>query len=227
MSGRAVLRDNNAVTESAESNGRLVEELAEILRERILCGRYGPGTRLARDTLADELGASASAVDQALRVVGSEGLAVWEGPGRGVQVATGRLPILLSAYRLREMIDGLAARLAAMNRGRGLEAQLGAAIAEQHRAEVSSDRWAATQADIALHAAILQASDDPMLIARIPLVRATVRGAGAAGACPVPRVAEQHQAIVSAIVGRDPDSAERAARAHVQSVAVAVLGAAS
>jgi DNA-binding GntR family transcriptional regulator len=215
------------VTAPAASNGRLVEELAEILRERILCGRYLPGTKLARERLAHELGASSGAVDQALHVVSTEGLAVWTGPGRGVQVATGKLPILLSAYRLREMIDGLAARLAAMDRGGGLQAKLGAAVAEQQRAEASSDRWGATQADIAMHVAILQASEDPLLIARIPLVRATVRGAGAVGACPVPRVAEQHEAIMSAIVGRDPDAAEHAARAHVQSVAVAVLGAAS
>ncbi len=91
---------------------RLVDEVAAELRERIYAGGYAPGTKLRQEEIADDLQVSRTPLREALRVLQSEGLVVNE-PGRGVRVVMADLTRFLAAYRLREVVDGLAARLAA------------------------------------------------------------------------------------------------------------------
>ncbi|GAA3853175.1 GntR family transcriptional regulator [Saccharothrix violaceirubra] len=58
----------------------------EVLRDRIVGGRYGPGSRLVFDRIARELGVSPVPVREAVRRLQAEGWVVFE-PNVGAQVA--------------------------------------------------------------------------------------------------------------------------------------------
>src|SRR5262249_33101185 len=91
---------------------RLVDDAVEALRKAILDGRFLPGARLRQTDLADQLAISRTPIREALVRLQQEGL-VDLLPGGGVRVKLLELDEAVELYDLREMLDGLAARLAA------------------------------------------------------------------------------------------------------------------
>jgi GntR family transcriptional regulator of vanillate catabolism len=79
------------------------------IREMILRGQLGPGTRLAEAPLAEQLGMSRTPVRQALPVLAQEGL-LDEHETRGYIVRGFSSADILDAIDLRGLIEGLAAR---------------------------------------------------------------------------------------------------------------------
>lgn len=84
------------------------------LRERILRQELQPGTQLREQRLAEEFGVSRSAVRAALIALESRNL-VERIPNRGAVVATLGAEQMLAIYDVFELLEGLAARLAAQN----------------------------------------------------------------------------------------------------------------
>ena len=70
------------------SRVRLVDEVAQELRERIYAGTYEAGMQLRQEQLAEELQVSRTPLREALRLLEREGL-VAAFPGRGVRVVSG------------------------------------------------------------------------------------------------------------------------------------------
>jgi DNA-binding GntR family transcriptional regulator len=89
---------------------RLVDEVAEQLRDKIYAGEYVPGDHLRQEHLAATLEVSRTPLREALRVLERDKLLTVL-PGGRIQVANADLPNLLAAYELREVVDGLAASL--------------------------------------------------------------------------------------------------------------------
>lgn len=195
---------------------RLVDEVAEELRQRIYTHRHPPGSKLHQEPLAAELGVSRTPLKEALRVLEAEGL-VTVSPRGGVQVMSPTVETLLAAYELREVIDGLAARLAATARGSTLEVD--GFLAEQAACLRAWDGAAWTLSNVAFHGAILEASNNEYVAGQTSIVRLTAQvfvpvarlePSRAAGAL------REHVAIADAIRRGDPEQAERLARAHVR-----------
>src|SRR5947209_11558194 len=136
---------------------RLVDEVAEQLRAKIYAGEYVPGDRLRQEHLAATLEVSRTPLREALRVLERDKLLTVL-PGGRIQVATSDVPSLLAAYELREVVDGLAARLAARRRPAGLPDQLAHLIeAQQHvLADWHPSSW--IRANVAFHRLILEES---------------------------------------------------------------------
>jgi len=84
----------------------------EALREQIGSGDLGPGTWLREHTLATSLGLSRTPVREALRLLAAEG-AVELVHNRGARVVSWTPEDIDEAYRLRAMIEGYGAGLAA------------------------------------------------------------------------------------------------------------------
>lgn len=196
----------------------LVDELAALLRERIYTRRYPTGAWLRQEQLSAELGVSRTPLREALRVLEQDGL-VQVVPGQGARVVTGDLPTLLAAYELRAVVDGLAARLAAMSgpsrsRVRGLRS-----VIDQQRAAI--DPWipeAYTQANVAFHEDIVHLSGNEFVIAQTPILKMTAQVfAPVALVEPLSaqRAIREHSAITDAIESGDGADAERLARAHI------------
>jgi DNA-binding GntR family transcriptional regulator len=200
------------------SRVRLVDEISELLRERILGGHYAPGAPLRQEQLAAELNVSRTPLREAFRILESEGLISVTGAGRA-QVVAGDLTRLLSAYAVREVLDGLASRLAA-ERGAdaALTRKLDATVAAQRRAlkPWRPDRY--TAENVAFHRAIWEFADNEFLTAELPIVAMTSQVF-----MPVElmvfdrakRAVEEHVAIARAIRSGDALESERVARRHI------------
>jgi DNA-binding GntR family transcriptional regulator len=82
------------------------------LREMILSGELAPGARLVESSLAELCGVSRTPVREALKRLQDANLVVAD-PMRGLVVRTADPDEVEDVYLVREVLDGLAARLAA------------------------------------------------------------------------------------------------------------------
>jgi DNA-binding GntR family transcriptional regulator len=200
------------------ARSRLVDEVAEVLRDRIYAGTYPAGARLRQEQLAADLQVSRTPLREALRLLEREGLVRHE-PGRGARVLSIDLASLLDAYAAREMLDGLAARLAA-GRARSADiADLRANIDSQRAALEASDTGSYTEANVAFHTEILDLADNDFIAGQVTLIPITAQVFTPATRLAANRAWEalaEHERIVDAIERSDPDAAEAEARAHIR-----------
>ena len=195
------------MTEQFEWQGRvrLVDEVAQVLRQRIYSGHYPPGEMLRQVQLAADLKVSRTPLREALKMLQSEGL-VEADSVRGVCVAKADHRRLLDAYAMREMLDALAARQAA-ERGSATPTAL---------TPWSPANYA--QSNVEFHAAIMKLADNEFLDAQMALVRKTSQVFAPAVLISSERARpaiEEHRRIAAAIAAGDADAAEQAARSHI------------
>jgi len=197
-------------------DGSLVDEIADVLRERIIEGRYAVDAPLSQRALAEELSVARGVVGEALRMLRREGLVEVGRGGEALRVKAADRPVFLSAYEVREVIDGLAARLAAAHAAPAIRRRCAAALEAQRGALGSGDRLAYMRANVAFHAVIIDRSGNPLLRKHMWLVRSTSRSAGLLGDARMGQAITEHEAILAAVGDGDLEQAERAARAHVR-----------
>jgi DNA-binding GntR family transcriptional regulator len=89
-------------------------DVRQILRERIARQELLPGSKLLEQDLSREFGISRARVRDALGVLEQRGL-VKRIPNRGAVVARLELTEVFELYEVREMLEGLCARLATQN----------------------------------------------------------------------------------------------------------------
>jgi DNA-binding GntR family transcriptional regulator len=184
------------------------------LRERILSNELAPGTRLNQATLADELGVSRIPVRDALHQLAAEGLVLLRGRA-GATVVELSIADLEELYELREAVEPLASRLAAVNVGR---AQLLRMAEWAQTMEHTSDPEVWARANHAFHALVYEQSGRPRMVALIANLRQQIdRYQRLHLAVPQRReqLVEEHRAIFQAASSRDPKAVEEATRAHL------------
>lgn len=200
------------------SRVRLVDEVFQVLRERIYTGRYTPGESLPQVKIAAELSISRTPLREAFRMLEREGL-VTVGSNGTVSVISGDRQKLLDAYELREVIDGVAARLTAQRANRRVLERLEPILEEQRAAldPWKPDRY--TEANVAFHLAIFELADNPFVIGQLPLVRITAQVFSPTALLSKERVfsaIEEHGAILEAIKSENAVLAETLARNHIR-----------
>ncbi len=89
-------------------------EVLDVLRQRIVEGEYLPGSKLVENDLAQEFGISRQMARELLQDLESRGL-VQKEPNKGATIRRIDLKTLFEIMELREVIEGLAARLATEN----------------------------------------------------------------------------------------------------------------
>jgi DNA-binding GntR family transcriptional regulator len=201
------------------SRVRLVDEVAAELRERIYSGDYPLGAPLRQEELAEDLQISRTPLREAIRVLENEGLLHSE-PNRTVRVVSADLDNFLAAYQLREVLDGLAARLAAGSADRAGREALAEIIERQQAAIDPWDDAAYTNTNVEFHTAVIDLADNQYLRSQLPIVRMTSQVFGPVKLLGPERAAqavEQHRAIAAAIAAGDGEAAERLGRAHIRS----------
>jgi DNA-binding GntR family transcriptional regulator len=99
-------------------NQTLPEKIAAMLAERIVDGRYPPGSRLVEAGLSQEFGSSHGPVRDALRLLQSAGL-VTILPYRGAVVSDVSVREIRELYQVRAALVGLRARWIAEDPQRG------------------------------------------------------------------------------------------------------------
>lgn len=154
------------------SRTRLIDEIAQVLRERIYSGRYVPGEALRQVQIAAELKVSRTPLREALRMLEMEGILKAD-VGGGVRVIRADYRRLIDAYLLREVIDALAARLATERQKPAAVSRLHALIAVQRQAVQPWVPDAYTKANVEFHAAIIEMAQNEFLTGQLPIVRMT------------------------------------------------------
>jgi DNA-binding GntR family transcriptional regulator len=200
------------------SRVRLVDEVFQVLRERIYTRRYTPGESLPQVKIAAELNISRTPLREAFRMLEKEGLVTVTSSGT-VRVVNVDLRSLLHAYELREVVDGLAARLAAERGGAQAETRLQPLLASQRTALEPWLPQKYTEANVQFHVAIYEMADNEFLRGQFPMVRMTAQVFAPTALLSRERVFSaiaEHVELTQAIQAGEGERAERLARAHIR-----------
>ena len=199
------------------------------LREGIRVGRYVPGQRLVEIDLAAEIGVGRNSLREAFASLASEGLLVIE-PHRGASIRRRTRTEVAQLYDLSEVLEGLAARLAATNITRpGNAESLSAAVDREQAAASGGSGNQRIDEAARFHDAILAIADNPRLtelVANLHILtfsfqlrHSQLTGSEAIGETSL----AEHLAVVDAIRNADPQQAEIAMRTHIRSAKEEVL----
>jgi DNA-binding GntR family transcriptional regulator len=182
------------------------------VRRMILAGQLRPGERLLQQQLAKTFGVSQSVMREALLDLQFTGL-VESHNGGGVSVAQIDAKQLFDAYEVREMLEGMAARLCCSHASPADMRELKEMAHEVHKLGVAARDQERATLDRQFHERQIAISGNDAL-SRLSggyhVVRLVVLTA-----VPHEQVLADHLAIVAAIEANDPMEAERAARRHV------------
>lgn len=179
-------------------------------------GKLAPGSRLLEIELAEQFGISRTPVREAIKRLESQGLVTRE-PNQGAIVTKLDHIRTVELYLVREALEGIAARLAATL---GTEAELDVLrimVADDRRfldkpeELVERNRRFHKQIQLTARNHLLDEILDNMRVSQI-LMTGTTKVVQSRPA----ELLDEHDAIVAAIIARDPDRAEAAARLHVR-----------
>jgi len=189
--------------------------VTESLRSAILEGRLVPGERLLQDELAAGLGVSRQPVREALRQLQNEGLVTTSNNGMAIRIFTEE--DIGENYRLREMLEGEAAFLAAKTINADLVASL-ELLNDQLRSEFRPSEI--LRLNRQFHKIIRTAANSPKLD---KFIDELWLGITVATPLTIPgrttRATREHAAIVKALATRDPTAAREAVRLHISNAA--------
>jgi DNA-binding GntR family transcriptional regulator len=197
---------------------RAADVIRETLREAILDSRFEPGARLREEELASYFGVSRTPVREALQVLRTEGIIEFS-PNQGARVATLTTDDILALYLVREVLEGLAARLAAVRMKAAQRQQLLDILAEMEDATARNDPDEIADLNLKFHAQLRMAANNPYLNRFLEQVEHAVRRFGQTTFSYPGRIGtsmEEHRLIIDAVLSGDPAEAERVAIEHMQ-----------
>jgi DNA-binding GntR family transcriptional regulator len=188
----------------------------DLLLDEIEKGGLPSGTRLREADLAERFQISRTPVREALKRLETQGLVVHE-PHHGAVVATLDYAETAELYLMREVLEGTAARLAAIHATATEREILREMVARDRLLVEQPGRLAQTNRQF--HQQIRNAARNRFLgrmlenmRLSLALLAGTTLGAPQRGA----RSVEEHAAIVDLIAAHDADGAEEAARRHIR-----------
>lgn len=195
----------------------------ERLRDQVLAGDLAPGQALSVPRLAAQLEVSRSPVREAVQQLIYDGLAVHV-PFAGATVATMDADDLRELFRVREVLDGLAAHEAASLANLAELAAMQDVVA-RHRSTLSldADRKRDSALDVEFHQLVRSAARNAPLTKALERLEAIghLHGSSMWELDLNRRLAvTEHEAILAALESGDARRARRAAEAHVAGLLV-------
>jgi len=194
----------------------LEDKIYTRLRALIMERQLAPGQRILVDELADEMAVSRTPILNALRRLSQEG-AVQVAPRRGIYVRRYGKAEMVRLFAVREVLDGLATRLAGANIQR---AEIDEFVRSFRRHDPSSTAPAATrryvELDRAFHCRLMELADNDQLRAAMDSINMRLFVWQDGVVRPPAETIPEHLAILDALRRRDPDGAEAAMRLHIR-----------
>lgn len=213
---------------------RLVDEATRLIRDMILAGKLRGGTRLRQVDLAGQLGISRTPLREALMKLEQEGL-IAVLPSGGLRVVELDAEGAIELYEIREVLDGLAARLCAERMGKlgvkaGLKTELKALEGQLKKMEGAMKsgnphNWFISHH--AFHEEIFRASGNSRVLGLSANVRLSIQRFHQLLLTTPNRLEiafAEHQEIYNAIKAGDPVQAEASARRHIANARNIVVG---
>jgi DNA-binding GntR family transcriptional regulator len=196
--------------------GRLADDFYRTLRDDILMGRLRPRDHLVEVDLAERLSVSRTPVRESLQRLAADGLIVSH--RRRWVVYEHTLDEIKDIYEVRMALEGYAARLACQRATEEQVDELSSFFETRPREPVGGNSRF-VDFNTRFHELITQAANNAYFQRLADSNRFYSFNNQLAQRYDMRDVDEsnaQHREILAAIVGRDPDAAERAARAHVE-----------
>lgn len=191
----------------------LRDQVAEVLRERIIRGALPPGTPLVERTLAEGLGVSRVPVRDALSLLKGEGFVTQE-PRRGVVVTRLVRKDVEELFDVRLALEVLAVRLAAERATADDLAGLNETLRQSGSALKANDAEALLRSNQAFHDAITQMAKNDLLASLLNPLEGRLHWLLSQNDDPLP-LHREHEKLYKAIASGDPDAAGRESVAHV------------
>lgn len=186
------------------------------LRNAIFENKLKEGDRLVENIIASSMGVSRTPVREALRQLEIEGLAV-NIPRKGTIVVGISIEDAVEIYDIREVLEGLAVRLACLNISRLEIRKLKEII--QFMEDNIDDVEHIEQAHRELHNIILNASKSKRLISQLENIHEYLKSLRRVSLNGLERrktAVMEHKMIVASIEAGDEMLAEKEAKAHVR-----------
>ncbi|MFJ8542728.1 GntR family transcriptional regulator [Streptomyces sp. NPDC093586] len=197
----------------------LADQAYEELKGAVLANRLQPGDSLSVPALAAQMGISRSPVREAVQRLIHDGLATHV-PHRGAVVATVDVEDVRQLYVVREVMEGLAARLATERLDATKVAELRELLEDHERVVASGENEKLhIEMDMAYHRLIREVAGNAHLTAALDTIQGKAHLAlhSLWRSPDAPRLAlEEHRRIFEAMTAGDTDAAEQAAREHVR-----------
>lgn len=177
------------------------------LRRGILTGDLRPGEPIRQDTVAARLGVSRVPLREALKILEGEGQVVYR-PRRGYAVAELSMDDLVEVYRLREILEAEAVRVAVDRITDDDLDRLRDAERDVENAGRHTDVLAMSEANRRFHFTLIDAAGMPRLTRILRLLWDSTdayRSVYYGDEANRHRVEHEHRAIVAAVRARDAD----------------------
>jgi DNA-binding GntR family transcriptional regulator len=207
----------------------LRQQVLKALRRAIVSGRLAPKQRLTERALIEMLGVSRTVIREALRQIEAEGL-IEIIPNKGPVVRELSPVEAKDLYRIRAVLEGLAARLFAENANDEMVDKLEAALESVIRADQVEDGEEALDAKTKFYDLLYQGAASPSLASMLGVVQARVWRWRAVGLTHPDRAydrldesVENLRCLITAIRNKDGESADRITRKEVSNAADEVM----
>lgn len=207
----------------------LRQQVLEALRSAIVSGQLAPGQRLTERELIEMTGVSRTVVRESLRQLEVEGL-VEIIPNKGPVVRELSISEAKDLYRIRGVLEGLAARLFAENADAAALQTLDDALARVRRAYAGDDGDPALEAKTNFYDTLYAGGASETLTSMLTMIQARIWRWRAVGLTHPLRADDRRNEsianltqLVEAIRAGDGGKAERISRQEVERAATEVL----
>jgi len=193
----------------------LNERVYEVIRDMIVSRELRPGERIIEEELAEKLGVSRTPIMRALIRLNQEGL-IEKIPRKGTYVKKFLLKDALAIYDVREVIEGLAARLAASSIT-DKQIQKMREIFEKAESLTKKEHFDAyVKADMKFHELLVQASGNKIILEIINNFRLRINSFNIGLIRSPSETLKEHLAIIDALSKHKADLAEKLVRQHIR-----------
>ncbi|MBI5586293.1 MAG: GntR family transcriptional regulator [Deltaproteobacteria bacterium] len=191
----------------------LKEQAYRSLRDMIASHRFSSGKWINLEQLSKELGVSRTPVQQAMKQLEKEGL-VTHVPNQGIRMAVMTLEMARDLYQVREVLEGLAAALAAERIDQETVSRMKRVLAEQAAIIREKDLLAYSVSDFKFHQLIYDSCGNWLLKEQLDIIKRRSRPLVCDVTPILPDLVADHQQVVEAFRKKDPRQAEQAMRRH-------------
>lgn len=204
----------------------LSDKVYHALREAILEGDLPPGQPLMENQLAEMLNVSKTPVRQALTALEKEGLIIgnsWQSK----KVVDTDAQSLYELYLVREVLEGLAARLASANINLNTIGKLEEHILKSEECLQKGDVTGFLEEDLNFHILISQAAENKVLLDLLENIRSRIFLAQHLTAVHGKRAhlsIMEHKDILTAIKKGNPTGAEKCMTSHISNLKEVIKG---